>query len=69
MFEFKFATRAAMNTISARLWKLPGEPVLANLANLAKEARALGNDLRELQIRENPALQSEIAKLKEAGST
>jgi hypothetical protein len=45
---------------------LPPKDVLANLRNLAAEVRTLGNALREIKARENPALQSEIARLKEA---
>ena len=115
--EFAFAMRTTMDTISTRLWKLPGEllralinatailvivaailalvaiarinnfagnvaavatqaalskidlpsrAVLANLGNLTKEVRALADNLREMNVRENPVLQSEIGKLREA---
>jgi DNA-binding protein H-NS len=45
---------------------LPPKDVLANLRNLRAEVRTLGNSLREIKAREHPALQSEIAQLKEA---
>ena len=45
---------------------LPPKDVLANLQNLRAEVRTLGNSLREIKAREHPALQSEIAQLKEA---
>jgi hypothetical protein len=40
--------------------------VLANLRNLREEVRTLGNALREIKAGENPILQSEIARLREA---
>jgi len=54
-------TEAALSRID-----LPSRDVLANLRTLTEEVRALGNDLREIRARENPALQSEIARLREA---
>jgi DNA-binding protein H-NS len=45
---------------------LPPKDVLENLRNLRAEVRTLGNSLREIKAREHPALQSEIAQLKEA---
>ena len=45
---------------------LPSKGVLANLRNLTAEVRTLGNALREIKAGEHPALQSEIAQLKEA---
>ena len=45
---------------------LPAKDVLANLRTLTEEVRALGNDLREIRARENPVLQSEIARLRDA---
>jgi hypothetical protein len=45
---------------------LPPKDVLANLRNLRAEVRMLGNALGEIKAGENPALQLEIAKLKEA---
>ena len=45
---------------------LPPKAVLANLRNLTAEVRTLGNALREIKAGEHPALQSEIAQLKEA---
>jgi hypothetical protein len=86
------------NGISARLWRLPGQlllalinatailviaaailalvaiaridlpakDVLANLRNLTAEVRTLGNALGEIKAGENPVLQFEIVRLKEA---
>ena len=54
-------TEAALSRID-----LPSRDVLANLRTLTEEVRALGNDLREIRARENPVLQSEIARLREA---
>jgi hypothetical protein len=45
---------------------LPPKGVLANLQNLTAEVRTLGNAIREIKAGEHPALQSEIAQLKEA---
>ena len=45
---------------------LPAKDVLANLQKLTAEVRTLGNALREIKAGEHPALQSEIAQLKEA---
>ena len=45
---------------------LPSKDVLANLRNLTGEVRTLGNTLREIKVGENPIVQSEIARLKEA---
>lgn len=45
---------------------LPSKNVLANLRNLTEEVRTLGNTLREIKVGENPAVQFEIARLKEA---
>jgi hypothetical protein len=45
---------------------LPSKSVLANLRNLTEEVRTLGNTLREIKVGENPAVQFEIARLKEA---
>jgi hypothetical protein len=45
---------------------LPSKDVLANLQNLTAEVRTLGNTLREIKVGENPAVQLEIARLKEA---
>jgi len=54
-------TEAALSRID-----LPSRDVLANLRTLTEEVRALGNDLREIRARENPVLQSEIVRLREA---
>ena len=40
--------------------------VLANIRNLTAEVRTLGNTLREIKAGDRPALQPELAKLKEA---
>jgi len=45
---------------------LPSKNVLANLRNLTEEVRTLGNTLRDIQVGENPVIQIEIARLKEA---
>lgn len=45
---------------------LPQKGVLANIRNLAAEVRTLGNTLREIKTGEHPALQPELAQLKEA---
>jgi hypothetical protein len=45
---------------------LPPRDVLANLRNLTAEVRTLSNALREIKAGENPVLQAEIARLKEA---
>ncbi len=44
---------------------LPSKDVLANIRELTGEIRALGNALREIKAGENPALESEIARLRE----
>ena len=63
-----FAENVASTMTEAVLSKvdLPPRDVLANLRNLRAEVRTLGNSLREIKAREHPALQSEIAQLKEA---
>jgi hypothetical protein len=45
---------------------LPSKDVLANLQNLTAEVRSFGNTLRELKAGDHPALQPEMAQLKEA---
>jgi hypothetical protein len=45
---------------------LPPKDVLANLRNLTAEVRTLGNALGEIKTGENPVLQFEIERLKEA---
>jgi hypothetical protein len=45
---------------------LPERDVLANIRNLTAEVRTLGNTLREIKDGGPPALQPELAKLKEA---
>jgi hypothetical protein len=54
-------TEAALSRID-----LPSRDVLANLRNLTEEVRTLGNNLREIKVRENPVIQTEIARLTEA---
>lgn len=44
---------------------LPEKKVLANLQNLTMEVRALGTTIREIKTGEHPALQLELAQLKE----
>ncbi len=48
---------------------LPSKDVLGNLRNLTEEVRSLGNTLREIKVKENPAAQFEIGRLKEALTT
>jgi hypothetical protein len=45
---------------------LPSKNVLTNLRNLTEEVHTLGNTLRDIKVGENPVIQSEIARLKEA---
>jgi hypothetical protein len=45
---------------------LPQKDVLANIRNLTAEVRTLGNTLREIKTGDHPALQPELAQLKEA---
>jgi hypothetical protein len=54
-------TEAALSKID-----LPSKAVLGNLRNLTDEVRTLGNTLREIKVGENPVIQFEIARLKEA---
>jgi hypothetical protein len=54
-------TEAALSKID-----LPSKDVLANLRNLTEEVRTLGTALREIKTGENPVLQFEIVRLKEA---
>ncbi len=63
-----FAKRTVATMTEAVLSKLdlPSKDVLTNLRNLTEQARALGNTLREIKARENPGVQSEIARLKDA---
>ena len=48
---------------------LPSKNVLANLRGLTEEVRTLGNTLREIKVGENPVVQIEITRLKEALTT
>jgi len=63
-----FAGRMATTMTEAVLSKidLPSKNVLANLRNLTEEVRTLGNTLRDIKVGENPVIQIEIARLKEA---
>jgi hypothetical protein len=45
---------------------LPQKDVLANIRNMAAEVRTLGSTLREIKTGDHPALQPELAQLKEA---
>jgi len=45
---------------------LPSKNVLTNLRNLTEEVRTLGNTLRDIKVGDNPVVQVEIARLKEA---
>ena len=63
-----FAGKVVTTMTEAVLAKidLPSKDVLANLRNLTEEVRTLGSTLREIKVGENPAVQFEIARLKEA---
>ena len=63
-----FAGSMATTMTEAVLSKidLPSKNVLANLRNLTEEVRTLGNTLRDIKVGENPVIQIEIARLKEA---
>jgi len=63
-----FAGRTVSTMTTAVLSKidLPSKDVLGNLRDLTEEVRTLGNTLREIKVGENPAVQLEIARLKEA---
>ena len=64
----RFAENVVATMTEAVLSKidLPSKNVLANLRNLTAQVRTLGNALREIKEGEHPALQFEIAQLKEA---
>jgi hypothetical protein len=63
-----FAENIAATMTTAVLSKvdLPSKYVLANIRELTGEVHALGNALREIKARENPVLESEIARLRES---
>ena len=63
-----FAENIAATMTEAVLSKvdLPQKDVLANVRNLTAEVRTLGNTLREIKTGEHPALQPELAQLKQA---
>ena len=62
------AGRVATTMTEAVLSKidLPSKNVLANLQSLTAEVRTLGNTLREIKVGENPVVQFEMARLKDA---
>lgn len=66
-----FAASLATTMTEAALSKidLPSKDVLANLRTLTDEVRTLGNTLREMKEGENPRVQFEVARLKEALTT
>jgi uncharacterized protein YoxC len=66
-----FAANVAATMTSAVLTKvdLPSKEVLLNIRELNGEIRALGNTLREIKTGENPALQEDIARLRERLAT
>ena len=63
-----FAEKVVTTMTEAVLSKveLPSKDVLANLRGLTAEVRSLGNTLREIKAGDHPALQPEMAQLKEA---
>jgi len=63
----RFAENLAATMSEAVLSRvdLPSKDVLANLRNLTEEVRSLRNAIGEFKTGENPALQTEIAQLKE----
>ena len=63
-----FAGRIGSTMTTAVLSKidLPSKDVLGNLRNLTEEVRTLGNTLREIKAEEDPNVQFEVARLKEA---
>jgi len=63
-----FAENVAATMTEAVLSKvdLPERDVLTNIRNLTAEVRTLGNTLREIRAGDRPALQPELAQLKEA---
>jgi hypothetical protein len=63
-----FAENVAATMTEAVLSKvgLPQKDTLANIRNLTTEVRTLGNTLREIKTGEHPALQPELAQLKQA---
>ena len=64
----RFAENVAATMTEAVLSKvdLPSKKVLANLQNLTAQIRTLASAIREVKEGEHPALQFEIAQLKEA---
>jgi hypothetical protein len=63
-----FAENVVASMTEAVLSKvdLPQKDVMANIRELTAEVRKLGNTLREIKSGEHPALQPELAQLKEA---
>ncbi len=64
--NFAGKTISTMTTAVLSKIDLPSKDVLGNLRDLTEEVRTLGNTLREIKVGENPAVQLEIARLKEA---
>jgi hypothetical protein len=64
----RFAENVVATMTEAVLSKvdLPQKDVLANIRNLTAEVSTLGNTLREIREGEHPALQPELAQLKNA---
>src|SRR5580700_2694671 len=64
----RFAENVVATMTEAVLSKvdLPQKDVLANIRNLTAEVRTLGSTLRGIKAGEHPALQPELAQLKEA---
>ena len=63
-----FAEKIVATMTEAVLSKvdLPQKDVLSNIRNLTAEVSALGNTLRDIKSGEHPALQPELAQLREA---
>jgi hypothetical protein len=66
-----FATNVVATMTEAVLSKvdLPSKDVLANLGELREEVRMLRNALGEVKVGDNPILQSEVVRLKDALTT
>jgi hypothetical protein len=64
----RFAENVVATMTEAVLSKvdLPQKDVLGNIRNLTAEVSMLGNTLRDIKAGEHPALQPELAQLKEA---
>ena len=64
--NFAGSTVSTMTAAVLSKIDLPSKDVLGNLRNLTEEVRTLGIALREIKVGENPAVQLEITRLKEA---